>query len=142
MKTLKELVIDTKCRRGKSDGTTKRGAFWQCIEPIKIRSYGGDGVGQSSADVDHHLELRHFRDNSVRAVVHIYSWHQDHEHHSYIDVSNIVNCQSTEDVIVVLKSIKDRDTETYIYSDSFEEELTERLQEIGLPEALPSPDEQ
>ena len=69
MKTLKEIIVETKCRKGESDGTTKQGAFWFACDEILIRSFGGDGVGQSSTDLRNYLQLRHYRNGEVKAVV-------------------------------------------------------------------------
>ena len=43
MKTLKELVIKQRCRKGESHAKTKDGAFWLATPEVKMRSYGGDG---------------------------------------------------------------------------------------------------
>ena len=150
MKTLKELVEAQKSRKGKSTGTTKRGAYWLVGDPLKIRSYGGDGIGQNSPDHKHFLELRHFRSGEVRATIQFESWHQNGSYsgagNSYHDVSEILNCTTVEDVIVALKSktVRGRfvgdDVGVNVYSDSFADKLSERLTELGMVESLPAPD--
>lgn len=144
MKTLKELIIDKKCRKGESSGTTKRGAFWLAAEPCKIRSYGGDGVGQNSPDRWHKLHLRHFRSGEVQAIIHCESWHQNGSYSgggesSWFDVSRILECSTIEDVIVCLKS--ENCGETHAYADFFREKLEAELEILGLPRSLPAPDE-
>lgn len=154
MKTLKELIEAQKSRKGESRTTTERGAYWLVGKPIKIRSYGGDGIGQNSPRHQHFLEFWHFRDGAVRAKVHLHSWHQNYSGcgDAYRD-AGILNCKTVEDVIVALKSkskfeddgtdaYNDEDDGTNAYSDDFHAELTERLTELGMVASLPAPDEE
>lgn len=140
MKTLKELIIDRKCRKGESVGTTKSGAFWLACDPIRIRSFGGDGIGQSARNCDNYLQLRHYRSGEVKAVVNYHSWHQNSgTHDSYISVP-ILDCTTVEDVIVILKGVSDDDTAAY--SNWGEGNLTKALVGLGMAESLPAPDEE
>jgi hypothetical protein len=141
MKTLQELIVAAKCRKGAAAGTTKKGAYWLACEPIKIRVYGGDGIGQSSPDCTNFLELRHFRDGSVQTVVEFASWHQNQggRRESYVTVPALAMCETVEDVIVCLKSCG---TEVAAYSDKMEDKLTDGLVAFGLPVSAPAPDEE
>ena len=113
------------------------------VEPIKIRSFGGDGIGQGARDCTNTLELRHYRDGAVRARVHMHAWHQNGSYSGagdwYSNADIVLTCQSVEAVIVNLKNISV--DETRAYSDSCEEELAETLEGLGLLEAEPAPDE-
>ena len=131
-----------KCRKGPATGTTKSGAYWHAIEPLKIRHWGGDGIGNSGATLDAHLELRHYRSGEVRALVCVSSWHQNHGNGCTWHRVPILDCATVEDVIVVLKKgvASDYGTET-VYSDYYADQLGEMLRTIGLPDAAPSPDE-
>lgn len=140
MKTLKELIVATKCRKGESAGTNKQGAFWFACEPIPIRRFGGDGIGQSSADCTNYLQLRHYRDGTVKAVVNFHGWHQNHgSSDNYRTSDNILDCATVEDVIVCLKSISDE--YSHAYSDNRQESMVDALTTLGMTEAAPAPDE-
>lgn len=145
MKTLKEIIIALRCRKGPAKGTTKRGAYWLACEPIKIRSYGGDGIGNNSAAIRHYLELRHYRSGEVRAAIHVDAHHQNGSYSGagdwWSDCSDILNATTVEEVIVALKSIT-ADNGATTYSDSFKEELTKALTALGLPESAPSHDDE
>ena len=136
--TLKDLVIAQKCRKGPSDGTTKRGAYWQCAE-VQIRSYGGDGIGQSAASVKHVLLLRHFRSGEVRAVIHRDVYHQNGGEDTWHPANEILDCTTIEDVIVQLKSMNCG--EAAAYNKWGENALYDALTELGMIESLPAPDE-
>jgi hypothetical protein len=147
MKTLKEIIEEQKARRGPATGTTKRGAYWIVGDPIKIRSHGGDGIGQNAPDHEHWLSFRHFRAGDVRASLHKSSRHQNGSYSgggdSYHDVSEILDCTTIEDVVVVLKSINlgQSDYQVHAYSDYYREDLAEILSHWGMPESLPAPDD-
>lgn len=141
MKTLKELIVAAKCRKGQSEGTTKQGAFWLACEPIEIRRYGGDGIGDASADCTNYLHLRHFRDGTVKAAVNFRSWHQNHgTNNTYRSCDNILDCTTIEDVIVCLKHISDDGSPAY--SDRQMDYLITALTALGLTESAPAPDEE
>jgi len=145
MKTLKQLVEEVKCRKGKSAGVTKEGAFWFAVEPIPIRSYGGDGVGQSTADCVNYLQLRHYRSGLVKAVVNFHSWHQNSGTSNSYKTVSILDCSTVEDVIVVLKAVQEDNAYGHgdvAYSDRKEEWLTDVLTEIGMPVSEKAPDEE
>jgi hypothetical protein len=143
MLTLKQAIEATKCRKGAAHATTKSGAFWLAVEPIKIRSWGGDGIGNNGVDWDAFLQLRHYRNGTVRAMVQVTGYHQngsppDRYHHVAIE-----DCTTIEDIIVALKSGVDGDYgREAIYGDHFEDKLTAALSSLGMAVAAPSPDEQ
>lgn len=145
MQTLKELVVASRCRKGEAVGTTRRGAYWLACKPILIRSYGGDGVGNSAADVRHFLVLRHFRDGQVTSVIHYHWWHQNGggPGDSYHAV-DLLECTTVEQVICKLKGTRidlDDDWSEHAYSDFRKEELEESLTALGMPVSEPAPDE-
>ena len=139
MQTLKELIEAKKCRKGQSSGITSDGAYWLAIEPVKIRSYGGDGVGNNGTNWTHYLELRHYRNGSVECIVECRGWHQNHREISENHVAPLGSAETVEHVIARLKSMKCGESKAY--SDKFQPELTAALVSIGMAESLPSPDE-
>jgi hypothetical protein len=143
MKTLLECVEALKCRKGKAHGTTRNGAYWLACKPIKIRDYGGDGIGNNGADCKHFLELRHFRNGDVMAVCHGDFWHQNGAAPDFYErLDGMESLATVEDVIVYLKKTKVDDETTNAYSDRFEDELTAALVALGLAECEAAPDEQ
>lgn len=146
---LKEAIEHAHCRKGAADGTTKAGAYWLALAPICIRSWGGDGIGQSAPSHDQYLELRHYRDGAVRAKLHHTAWHENGEWSgggvsTYIDAGAILGATTVEQVIVLLKVMRCHDeyqSGHAVYSDRFEAKLTEALVSLGLADALPAPDE-
>lgn len=139
MKTLKELIEARKCRKGKSNATTEHGAFWLATEAILIRSFGGDGVGQSRKDLRNYLQLQHYRSGEIKAVIQFHGWHEnDGESNSYRIVP-ILDCATIEDVIMILKGISE--DENAAYSDWWQDKLTDALTRLGMIEAAPGPDD-
>lgn len=142
MKTLKEAVEATKCRKGKADGTTKRGAYWLATDPIIIRRSGGDGIGQSSADVTWTLELRHYRSGEVRPTLHRSAWHQNGSWSGggddYYGRQSLNDIHTIEDIVVDLKKGTDEEA---CYSDKRYDDLSAALSSIGMDESEKGPDE-
>lgn len=144
MSTLKQLVEAAKCRKGEATGTTKAGAFWLAGR-VKIRSCGGDGIGQSGSDVNYYLSLRHYRGGEVRAVVSCNVWHEnDGSRTTYRTVEELLRCTTVEELEVELKKGVDFDggggVET-VYGDYHADDLSEILTGLGMPESAPAPDE-
>lgn len=140
MATIKELVEAKKCRTGKAAGTTKRGAYWVAAGPIKLRDYGGGGVGNEAPDMKNYLYLRHYRSGEVQAAVCCESWHQNTgDRVQWESLPALLDCQTIEDTIVCLKSIRCFDGP--VYSDRFEDDVTAAMADLGLPLASPAPDE-
>ena len=137
MKTLKEIVEDCHCRKGKSDGITKRGAYWLACDPIVCRQSGGTGCGQSSPEVTYYLQIRHYRSGEVRALVHRDAWHQNGIYSGagdiYTSVPEIAAATTVEKVISALMAAD-------AYSSRHYQELESALRFIGLPLSEPSPD--
>lgn len=137
------MIVATKCRRGPSAAITKRGAYWLACEPVKIRRAGGDGIGQSGADVTFSLELRHYRSGETRAMVKRDAWHQNGSYSgggtTWIDASEILGAPTIEDVIVGLLATGGDAGPVYSHRQSAE--LTEALAKLGLPQTVAAPDE-
>ena len=150
MKTISDIIIDSKCRRGGADGTTQNGAYWVCpASPIignvglktMIRSFGGDGIGQSRANCHNYLQLRHYRSGKVEAVILCNSWHQNcGAEQTIVIADSILSATTTEELEVALLALTD-EYDTNYYSQSMRENLDELAEKIGLPESLPAPDE-
>lgn len=139
--TLETLIRSTKCRKGKATAITAKGAYWLAIPPIKIRRFGGDGIGNDSPDRTNTLELRHYRDGKVRTMIKQESWHQNHGNHSEEVIVSLNFHTTAEEVIVTLKNhtICDRQP----VSDYFQNDLIDALVGLGLPEyEVPSPDDE
>jgi hypothetical protein len=141
MNTLRQIIEAQKIRKGPATGTNKQGAYWS-IEKIQLRNSGGDGIGQSSPDVKHFLDLRHFRNGDIQAKICRHAWHQNGAWSgggdNWLDVSQIVDCQTIEQVICVLKGVEMYDNPV-ICSDPLG--LVETLRRLGLVDAEKSPDE-
>jgi hypothetical protein len=158
MKTLKELIEETKCRKGKACGTNKRGAWWLAVDTaeydgeagILIKAGGGDGVGQSAPTYRVYLQLRHYRNGDVGAVIQRASWHGNTgDNYNYTTLKHcggndapiigILAARTVEDAVVALKAA---DFEDACYSDTCYDELRDGLIGIGMPEAEQGPDEE
>lgn len=145
--TVREAIEQAHCRQGKAAGTTKDGAYWLACEAIPLRSYGGDGIGQSAPSMTSELELRHYRNGMVRARCHFTSWHQNGSYSGggdsqYVGADKILGCETAEDVIVALKDLRygagyDSGTPVYGYGAH----VAECLAALGIREAAPTPDE-
>lgn len=146
MVTLETCVANAKCRKGPADGTTKRGAYWLACEPITIRRAGGDGIGQSAADVTYTLELRHYRNGEVRFLVGYSAHHQNYDHDGYMCVQRLGKCTTVEQVICALKGTRysrgegDYDGD-HVYGDYHEDTLTAGLVALGMAIAESPPDD-
>lgn len=140
--TLQTLILSAKCRKGAAAGTTKKGACWLACEPITIRRSGGDGIGNSGPDCTTYLQLRHFRDGSIAATVNYNSWHQNHGmSNSYQAAPEVLAAQSIEEVIAALKGTGydgQPAISNYFADDG---DTFAALSALGLPQALPSPDD-
>ena len=149
---LETAIKNQKCRKGPVAGTTKKGAYWLACEPIVLYRAGGDGIGQSGADLTCFLELRHFRGGDVRPTINYNSWHQNWgEQNQYYGAIHLNQCATIEEIIVALKS--EIGLEKYkCYSEYTQEyragksdptlpALKSLLETIGLPFSMPAPDE-
>ena len=148
---LKALVESKKCRHGQAAGTTKNGAFWLACDPIELRRCGGDGIGNSGADVTFRLSLRHFRSGLVQAMIHRDAWHQNGSYSGGGDTwescPSVLDCATVEEVVVALKAMSSAcrtangTWREAVYSDRNEERVTQSLTALGLQLAAPAPDE-
>ena len=142
LKTLKDLVIEKKCRKGPSAGATAGGAYWEALTVI-TRRCGGDGFGQSAPDITWRLFLRHLRDGTVQATLRHYRWHQNGEYSgggsSYYGVDAVLGCTTAEEVLVLLHGVVGGEHECVLTDD---DKVTEALVAFGLPRAAPAPDEE
>lgn len=145
MKTLKDAIVAAKCRKGKADGINIAGAYWLATNPIIVRRSGGDGIGQSSADVTWTLELRHYRNGEVRPTLHRSAWHQNGERSGagddYYPRPSIINALCIEEIVVDLKSGAGDNREESCYADARYGNLCAACRGIGLMEYPTGPDE-
>jgi hypothetical protein len=137
--TLQDLIIARRVRKGPASGTTKRGAYWLACDRIITGSYGGDGIGQSAAQITVFLVLRHYRDGAVRAIARVHGWHQNYTHDNWYSIPSLPACRSAEEVIVALLGRSTEETGR-LYTPDAESGLVAALSNLGLPQALPSPD--
>jgi hypothetical protein len=144
MKTLKDLIISARFRKGTAHGTTKRGAYWTQNEDNYFcctRRAGGEGIGQSGPDIKYGLDFRHFRSGEVHAVIVCEAYHQNTgKSEITVNSDGLLGATTAEDVIIALKGI-DMDGNP-VLSKSREEELTQELVRFGLPACAPAPDEE
>lgn len=145
MTPLQEMVVDSKCRKGRSAGITKHGAYWMPLRPQLVRSYGGNGIGHNEADCRHALELRHYRSGMVEAVIHVHRWHQSgaNPQDCYSSVADLLACETTGAVITVLVGSNVKIGwygEQPAYDDAYKDELIEWMLCLGLPPSIASPD--
>lgn len=147
--TLKQSIENQKCRKGESAGRSKKGAYW-IAGVVRTSSYGQDGIGQNSADVDWSLMFRHYRNGDVSAVLVRDSWHQNYGHdYTYQSCPEILDMETIDDVLDHLSGIVGSKDEMYfpeyserVYVDSsYREPVTELLTSLGLPRST-APDEQ
>ena len=142
-RTIEAAAIAAKCRKGKSDGITKNGAYWVALETLTLTA-GGDGIGQSAAQIEYRLQLRHYRSGQVTAAIVRGSWHQNYGHRSTVlGAPGVLVCETAEEVITALQSV-DCGDEYGFAADCIEpffyETIISALGEIGIPAAAASPD--
>ena len=138
MSTLKEIIINTRCRKGTAYSIDIDGAYWLPFNYIRLRRTGGDGIGSSARDVEYRLEFRHYRSGEVRAVVHEHSWHQNTGSSQVSHTVDICDLTTGEDVIRVLLAFDHECIGRGGYDSQY---IIEKLEEIGLKPCDPSPDD-
>ena len=143
--SLGQLIQAKRCRTGGAAGTTKHGAFWLVCPAIRIRNFGGNGLGHNSADGTFFLHLRHYRNGDVVLLLQRHTWHQNYgSEDTFFQCPALADCASVEEVIVGLKAGCPRrpgcDCEC-CYSDSREPDVTAALTALGLPVSAPAPDD-
>ncbi len=98
MKTVKEIVIDRKIRKGPARKITKDGAYWEVS--TCIRSHGGDGFGQNSSDLKDWMDIRHYRSGEIRGYITMEIWHQnDGTNFERTRADDLLDCATIEDII-------------------------------------------
>jgi len=98
MKTLKQIAIDRKARKGPVAAVTADGAYWLAVHSV-INSGGGDGIGQSAPDVTYELKVRHYRSGEVRAYLTRHTWHQnDGNHADKTRADDLLACTTIEEL--------------------------------------------
>lgn len=147
MKTLLEIVRSKNIRVGDAHGVSKRGPFWAVkivLAVTSTESPAGEYEGAPNPNgivttVDTNvLELRHYRDDQVRATVVNYL---DREPQRYRDVSNILGCASVEEVLPALKERSFRHHGKIMGDRPGEASVVESLLVLGLPMTAVGPDE-
>lgn len=142
MKTLKEIAIDRKARKGESSAITADGAYWLPVN-ILVSNGGGDGIGCNSPDIDQFLQVRHYRGGEVRCYITRETWHQNHgTHTTRTRADDVLNCETVEDIISTCKRHKfsgDYEDDPVLITDAGEERLAKELPEMTV--SLPAPDE-
>ena len=141
-KTLRDIIIARKTRKGEADNITKDGAYWETA--INLQNGGGNGIGNNGSSVTHYLEVRHYRNGELRGYLNRHLWHQnDGTTHQRTRADNLLDCSTIEELIQTAKKHKIES----VYDDSYEIEISnegeKRLCE-GLPEmpaSEPAPDE-
>lgn len=129
-KTLKELIIDQKCRRGNFYEIDKNGPYWICGKPVLINEFFG---------YETYLRFLHYFDGSVQAESLIKS-----KEECYRTNINILTCTTIGEVFLELYK-KTISTKNYInastYSDEYRPFLIKVLKNLGLPMGFEPPDE-
>lgn len=132
-KTIESATIATKCRKNKSAGITKNGAYWVALETLTLTA-GGDGIGQNASQIEYRIQFRHYRSGLVTAAIVRSSWHQNHGRNSTVWAAPaILACETAEEVISALQTMD-------CVEPFFHEQIAEALGEIGIPAAAASPD--
>lgn len=142
--TLENIIRARKVRKGKASGITSSGAYWDAWSdgehPI-VAAYGGDGVGNSPADVRVFLKGRHYRCGAVVVGVLRVTWHQNTGHKSHWEPVHALNSATTaEDVVVALSNASLDDAPIRI-TELGRERIEAFCRSIGMPVSAPSPDD-
>jgi len=140
MKTLEEIMLARKCRKGPATDITPKGAYW-VASMIRLNYRGYDGYnGSMGGDVKEILVIRHFRSGALLAAIKVVNWHQNTGTMvEEIRCDEVLKCTTIEELICTLKCVQNADGENFSVSEAGAENLAAKL--IGLPAALPSPDE-
>jgi hypothetical protein len=140
MKTLEDLIIEAKCRSGKPYEISEDGAYWLYTDRITLKRTGGDGIGQSTADISYILELRHYRNDDVRAIIIVELWHENYgKKTEEINADSVLSCTCVEELIIALLKLRDeregKCCDTTFVRPWYWEHCT------GLPLGKPAPDD-
>jgi hypothetical protein len=145
-KLLRDLVVESKCRKGKAHGTDERGAYWYALHLAdecyaRLFSRGGDGIGRSGADITGWLEFKHYRNGDMVAQLVFHTWHENDGPGDQFFVADILNCATAEEVVVALKKMEMPDGKAALGSERMVNGLVQQLVGDGLVEAAPAPDD-
>jgi len=149
---MENSIKEQNCRKGEIDGTSKDGRFWLACDPILIKDSGN---GWDEAEVTFELQLRHFENEKVEAVVRLESRcnRNDLSWNFEYSVPALLKCTSIEDVVVELKKgIKtmegydeNRREPTELIRECFAQyyykNLASSLTKLGVSESRPGPDD-
>lgn len=148
MKTVEDLVVAAKCRKGSAVDVDERGAYWVALS-VCTRAYGSGGIGNEAPSVEVILELRHYRSGGVVAFLRKEQWHQN-TGENVLEMETppdtILSCTTVEDVVVSLYDMDIEDPQdcpesTAAYHRSKYPEVKREFARLGLIVALPGPDE-
>jgi len=140
MRTLKELIISARCRKGPAAGIDGSGEWWQAGATIKTSGHGGDGVGNSAPSVRCDLQMRHYRNGTVVVGVLVERWHQNTGTRTeWVPMPGIEESQTTADVVASLRRWNEHQT---VLREFCRSGLTDELGQFGLLAHAPAPDEE
>ena len=142
IKTVADYIIAAKIRKGPAAGTNSKGAYWvRSTQDIAVG--GGDGIGQSAPVRHIYLDLRHYRDGKVAAVVRWESYHQNTGHDvTYYLAAGVLTSKSAEEVVVALHQLRDDQYGELLLQSFVKKHVVAGMLALGLPEAAAAPDEE
>ena len=139
MKTLKELIVAARCRKGAAAGIDGAGEWWQAGPTVRVARSGGDGVGNGAPSVRCDLQMRHYRTGTVVVGVIVERWHQNTGTRSeWVPLPGIEDAQTGAEVVAFLIGWNG---DFPVLSDWCQTYVVEELGGFGLLAAAPSPDE-
>jgi len=141
--TLRHVALARKARKGPATKITKDGAYWDAIR-VKIGNSGGDGIGQSSANVDTYLIVRHYRSGELRAYCERRAWHQNYATNVVrVRCDQVLDLTTIEDLVVTLRGLE--------FAPDYGVNMPVEVSDFGidrlvadleaLPASIPAPDE-
>jgi len=144
MKTLKDIALARKARKGPAEAVTKDGAYWLPVS-VNINVAGGDGIGQSDASRNTYLNIRHYRSGELGGYIEQTTWHQNTGSSTLrTSCSAALGVTNHEDLLIVLRKAEfDTDHDMNIEVEVSDRGIARLLKEIPeLPAAPKAPDEQ
>lgn len=139
-RTIGDALVGLRARKGKAAGIDDNGAWWHAVVPKSVctRSWGGDGVGQSCADLRAYIGARHYRDGRLVVGVLARSWHQNSgERATWHPLRGIADATTAEDVIRALVAAMGGE----FYRPAWRDDVVAWCVALGIPEAPASPDD-
>ena len=139
MRTLKELIVAARCRKGAAAGIDGAGEWWQAGPTVRVARSGGDGVGHNGPSVRCDLQMRHYRTGSVVVGVLVERWHQNVGTRSeWMPLPGIEDAQTGAEVVAFLLGW---DGDFPVLSDWCQSYVLDELSQFGLLASAPAPDE-